>query len=216
MINLFSKKSHQNPVINNYLQSVKFSRNTKLKDIEFLVLDFETTGLNYKKDKIISMGWIVIKNLSIDLKSIKHTIINPKDDLKNSVLIHKITDDEVSYGISISKAMTMLVQMMQNKVIIVHFDNIEKNFINYICKKLYGIKKLPIRMIDTLKIQIKKNKISGNNAENFRLYNLRDKYNLPRYKAHNSAIDALATAELFLAQISYINNIENLKLKDVL
>jgi DNA polymerase-3 subunit epsilon len=32
-----------------------------------------------------------------------------------------------------------------------------------------------------------------------RLFNLRPRYNLPQYKAHNALSDALATAEVFLA-----------------
>ena len=32
-----------------------------------------------------------------------------------------------------------------------------------------------------------------------RLFNLRPRYNLPRYKAHNALSDAIATAELFMA-----------------
>ncbi len=36
-------------------------------------------------------------------------------------------------------------------------------------------------------------------ATDLRLFNLRPRYNLPRYRAHNALTDAMATAELLLA-----------------
>ena len=39
-----------------------------------------------------------------------------------------------------------------------------------------------------------------------RLYALRERYGLPRYNAHNALSDALATAELFLAQVEHMDS----------
>lgn len=216
MMGLLSKKS-DNLIVNNYLNTPKIKKKTAIKDISFLVLDFETTGLNHKEDFIVSMGWVVIDHLSIDLSTAKHIIIDPKDRLtEDSILVHKITDDEVKNGMGIKEAMQHLITQMQNRVLIVHFEQIEKNFINHVCKKLYNLT-IPLQIVDTLKIQIKKNRNSGStNAEGLRLSNLREKYNLPRYKAHNATLDAIATAEVFLAQTSWMGDLDKLKLKDLL
>ena len=39
-----------------------------------------------------------------------------------------------------------------------------------------------------------------------RLFNLRDKYGLPQYGTHNALSDALATVELFFAEIASLEN----------
>jgi DNA polymerase-3 subunit epsilon len=218
MISFFKPKTTGNQVVDSFLQTPKLKKNTLLQDSEFLVLDFETTGLNPQDDFIVSMGWVVIQNLTIDLKSSRHIIIDPKGRLTaDSVLIHHLTDDEVKNGVNIKDAMGELITTMQNKVLIVHYENIEKNFINQVCKRLYN-NKLPMQIIDTLKIQTRKNLMfqSDANVDGLRLFHLRDKYNLPRYKAHNAMLDAVATAEVFLAQISWMGKLDKLQLRDVL
>ena len=204
--------------VKNYLSAPLINKNTLIKDIEFLVLDFETTGLNANKDKIVSMGYTVIKDLHILLQYNSHFLVKPKSLLnEKSVTIHCLTDDEVEAGISISAMMQNLLKIMKSKVVIVHFDKIEKNFINKVCSQLYGFENLPIIIVDTLRIESKKRLLVQNSLSisSFRLFTLREKYNLPRYKAHNAMQDAIATAELFLAQIAYMGKISELKLKDV-
>ena len=39
--------------------------------------------------------------------------------------------------------------------------------------------------------------------KDLRLHGLRERYNLPRYPAHNALSDALSAAELFLAEAAY-------------
>jgi len=48
------------------------------------------------------------------------------------------------------------------------------------------------------------------------LFNLRRTYNMPAYKAHNALMDAIATAELFLAMVSKIASNKNASLRDFL
>ena len=45
-----------------------------------------------------------------------------------------------------------------------------------------------------------------------RLDDCRERYGLPRYGAHNALTDAIATAELWLAQMSHMQKKEALRL----
>jgi DNA polymerase-3 subunit epsilon len=49
-----------------------------------LVLDFETTGLDASKEKIISIGYTVIKNFHVLSGTSRHILINPKQELTGS------------------------------------------------------------------------------------------------------------------------------------
>ena len=94
-----------------------------------------------------------------------------------------------------------LLEAMAGKLLLVHFAHIEKKFFQHACKRLYGFAPdFPI--IDTLMIALKRldQKTALYSPNELRLFNLRDFYGLPRYKAHNALSDALATAELFLAE----------------
>ena len=204
--------------ISQYLSQTLISENSLIKDLEFLVLDFETTGLNVKTDKIISLGYVVIKDLHLLPASSTHILVNPKQQLsEENVGIHQITDNELKSGIRLDLALDQLLHEMTGRVVIVHFDLIEKSFINQACGRFYKIKSLPMKMLDTLRIE--QNKVRYTHSyvkqESLRLYALRDRYNLPRYKAHNALQDAISTAELFLAQIEHFGDKDNIRLKQL-
>ncbi|MDH5396136.1 MAG: hypothetical protein OEW97_07655, partial [Gammaproteobacteria bacterium] len=53
-------------------------------------------------------------------------------------------------------------------------------------------------------------------SKDLRLFNLRKKLNMPVYKAHNALLDAIATAELFLAILNDVSPKNNARLKEFL
>ena len=93
-----------------------------------------------------------------------------------------------------------LLQRLAGRVILVHYRNIEQNFIDAACRRLYG-QPFIIPIIDTLPIALRLLELRNHTIQpgNLRLFNLRPHFGLPHYKAHNALYDALATAELFLA-----------------
>jgi len=190
-------------ILKDYL-SVPFpDPNTALNKVPILAIDFETTGLNVKKDQILSIGHILIKNSGIDLSSAYHQVINTRGSLKEEgVIIHQITDDAKSQGEKAEKVIEQLLKAMAGKVLLVHFAHIEKLFLQHVCKQLYGMAPV-FPIIDTLVLARKRldQRTALYSPNDLRLFNLRESYNLPRYKAHNALSDALATAELFLAEI---------------
>ena len=100
---------------------------------------------------------------------------------------------------------------------LVHFARIEQQFLQQACIKLYGMAP-DFPMIDTLAIakrHLDKRDIAYDPSE-LRLNVLRAKYKLPEHHAHNALNDAIATAELFMAQMSKRNADNTLLLKDVL
>ena len=207
------------PALQQYLSIPLPEAKTPLSEVEFLVLDFETTGLDVERDRIVSLGYTLIKDLHISLSESGHMLVNPKQDMnEESVAIHELTDDEVQQGVKLTQMMEHLLSLMQNRVLVVHFDRIEKSFINKASTLLYGVDDLPFRMLDTLRIESKRQQREGGyiDPKNLRLFNLSGKYNLPRYKAHHAMQDAISTAELFLAQLSHMGKNPHSKLKELL
>lgn len=190
-------------VLKDYL-SVPFpDPKAALNQIPILSLDFETTGLDIKKDQILSVGHILIEGFEIQLSSAYHQVIKTQGHLKEeAVIIHQITDDMKSQGEGVETVIEQLLQVMAGKVLLVHFAHIEKHFLQHICKQLYGMAPV-FPIIDTLVLARKRldQRTALYSPNDLRLFNLRESYNLPRYKAHNALSDALATAELFLAEI---------------
>ncbi len=187
------------------LRSPTPSINTKLKDVEFLVADLEMTGLNPSTDKILSIGTTLISNKEIDHSSATHQLVFQDNvDLANSAPIHRIFNQDVTQGVSLENSLTAFLQQLQGRVLVLHHAALDKRFINTALAKLYGTSLL-CHTLDTLQIERRRLQQHGKEAHHLDLASTRARYGLPNYTAHNAAIDALATAELLLAQLSHID-----------
>jgi len=194
------------------------SPDTPLSDIDILSVDFETTGLHAVNDKLLSVGFIDIKQQQISLKDSYHQIIKTKDDLSaENVIIHQITDQQKEQGAPLKEVVEALLQALAGKVMLVHFARIERQFLQQACLELYGIAP-PFPMIDTLmlaKRQLDKKDVAYDPSE-LRLSALRQKEGLPNHFAHNALNDAIATAELLMVQVSNMSENHQLTLQDLL
>ncbi len=211
------KKAPQGP-LRDYL-SVPFpDNNIPIQHAPILALDFETTGLSAKQDQILSMGFVDIQNNEILLNSAHHQIIRTKGDLNaENVTIHQITDDAKAQGETLESAISTLLQALSGKVMLVHFARIERSFLQAACRQLYGMAPtFPI--IDTLEMARKRldRESLRYPPSALRLFNLRKTHQLPRYTAHNALSDALATAELFFAEVAALHYKQSPPLKTVL
>jgi len=192
------------------------SVNNLLKDTDILCVDFETTGLNAVQDKLLSVGFVELSQQQITLSSCYHQIINTKQKLKaDNVVIHQITDQQQQQGLPLENVVEKLLSALAGKVMLVHFAKIEREFLRQACLELYGLAPaFPI--IDTLAIAKRRldQKDVGYDPSALRLGALRNTHKLPHYYAHNALNDAIATAELFLAQTAHMP--EKTSLKQVL
>lgn len=210
----FSKKnanialdSESESKLSRYQLMATADKKTFADSCEFVAVDFETTGLNFKTDSIISMGFCPLKNDVIRLADCLHLVLKIDQRLMGqNVTIHGLTDDALERGVSQQEALDVFMRYTQGKVIIAHYHGIEERFTQSLALTLLG-SKLPLRFVDTFSIAEKQahrlNKPVQPNA--LRLFNLRKQMNLPNYKAHNALEDAISTAELFLAQKANIN-----------
>ncbi len=211
------KKSPEGP-LRDFL-SVPFpSLETQINTLPILAVDFETTGLDAKINKLLSVGFVAMDNEQIKLNSCYHQIINTSAQLEESnVIIHQITDDQKEQGQPLHIVIEQLLKALTGKVMLVHFARIERQFLQQACLELYGLAP-DFPMIDTLvvaKRQLDKRDVAYDPSE-LRLSNLRHKYNLPEHHGHDALNDAIATAELLLAQISNKSSTEKIALKDII
>ncbi len=187
-------------VMSDYLES----QAKNVRSGEILAVDLETTGLNEKTDVIISIGSVLIRDFKIVLSSCHHQVVRADREMNQSAIIHGITDDELQSGIPLQQAFDVLLEQLNGRTLLAHNAKVEQNFLSVACKKLYDIE-LFLPILDT--IAIENNRLSSNGKiiqkGDLRLSDCRERYNLPAYKAHNALNDALACAELYLAQIKY-------------
>ena len=211
-------KKQQAPVMQKYLSKTFANKKDLIETLDIVSLDIETTGLNPNKDRIVSIGLVQIEGLGIKLDTVWHQIISTHKNLSaQSVVIHQITDDQSETGMGINEAIPKLLERLSGKVMLVHNAKVEQGFINKICQTLYGCDFI-IPTIDTQALAKRSldRRDSPYQANDLRLFNLRKSYNMQAYKAHNALMDAIATAELFLAMVEKIAPNKNARLKEFL
>ncbi|MBM7070645.1 3'-5' exonuclease [Shewanella sp. 202IG2-18] len=194
-----------------YSDSILPKLNTPLSECEFLAMDFETTGLNSKKDSIISVGTVPFNLQRIYLNAARQWEVKPRTKLtSDSIVIHGITHNDIADAPDFSNVIPELLETMKSKVIVVHYHPIERQFLNKAL--LHALKEgIEFPVIDTLELehQIQQqiasgflNRLRGKKVPSIRLQQSRKRYGLPTYTPHHALTDAIATAELLQAQVA--------------
>ncbi len=199
--------------------SVPFpSAKQNCRDVEYVALDLETTGLDAQIDEILSFGFVQMTGRRIDLTTAQHWLASPTRAIpERSAIIHQITDDAAAAGEPLERLMARLLPRLAGRVLIAHHARVEFQFLNAACERLYGGRFL-MPIVDTQWIE--QRTLDRRNRsyapKELRLGRLRERYNLPRYRAHDALSDALAAGELFLAQLAEREGGHNLPLRDFL
>jgi DNA polymerase-3 subunit epsilon len=190
-----------------YYQAGMIAPQTALKDTPLLALDLETTGLDPSQDEIISLGLIPLSHKTIRCQGAQYWMAKPERSLNaESVTIHEITHSELAEAPRLYAILDEILMALTHQVIVVHCVAIERQFLLEASMKIYGFP-LYFPVLDTMDIERQATfkpwwKRFGRQPS-LRLDACRQRYKLPRYKAHHALTDALSSAELLQAQISY-------------
>lgn len=177
-----------------------------IKDQAFIILDFETTGLDSEEDLILSMGWVEMHNNKIDLATSQHLYINSDSQIKpETAIINHITPQMLSAGVSIHDAMMSFFDAAIGKIVVAHGCVVEESFMNHYLAAQYKISEFPLMWLDTMHLEKALAKAINQDSDlDVTLSGARARYGLPEYQTHNALADAVSTAELLLAIVKRI------------
>lgn len=123
--------------------------NIENQDIQ-IVLDIETTGLDYKREKIIEFAAVKLVNNKITEEF--ETLINPEQEIKpSSIAIHHITQEMVADAPTIEEIMPKILDFIKDYPIVGHNVIFDYSFLNRFSEELYG-KIIENNRIDTYHI----------------------------------------------------------------
>jgi len=201
-----------------YLRTPFPARQTRVDQLVFLAVDLETTGLDPERDEILSIGHVPIRHLHILLGDSAYLLVRPSGAIPaSSTVVHHICDDQAAGGVPLAKALPQLLQHLVGKVLVAHHAPLESAFLRHACRRLYA-GDVVFPTVDTLALERRwiERRHLGLPSGSLRLAAVRTRYGLPRYPIHNAFSDALAAAELLLAQIAYSGGGAQVRLKDLL
>ena len=176
-----------------------------LSQVQVLAVDLETTGFEPARDQILSIGWVPIRDRRVCLSGARCLGVRPQGPLPAaSVVVHGITDDRAAAGLELEAALAELLQALAGGVMLAHNARAEQGFLEAACQQLWGTG-FVVPTIDTFALELRRRQRGGRPVRpgQMRLARLRQAYGLPRYRVHGALIDAVAAAELFLAQLAH-------------
>ena len=184
---------------------------TPLSELAMMALDFETTGLDPQNDAIVSIGMVPFNLRSIQPAAGHYWVINPQRPLREeSITFHRITHSEVENAPTFDTLLDDILSRLAGHLVVVHYRNIERPFLDAAVMAACGEHCL-FPLIDTMMLEARHERIDhwrrlkrflGLQPNSIRLADSRARYGLPAYSSHHAKVDAMATAELFQAQVA--------------
>ncbi|WP_177207911.1 3'-5' exonuclease [Pseudoalteromonas denitrificans] len=204
------------------LNNLNKRHNLSCFDVNYLVIDLELTGLNSKQDEIVSLAWLPIVKQRIYVGKGKYFINSQVGKLKQSPIFHGLDTGAIEQGKPLNSALEQLVKLIDDSVLVFHNASLDWAFLLKAFKD-YNIsipteKIKSIVMIDTMKIEHRRLSRQSQDMrfDALNLERCRKRYHLPDYANHNAFTDAMATAELLLAQINNMSRSKALLIKQLL
>ncbi|WP_415396394.1 3'-5' exonuclease [Sulfurimonas sp. CS5] len=166
---------------------------------EYVVFDTETTGLNPKKDDILSIGAVKVKdNKIITSQTFEVFIKNSCEISSKSIEIHRIRPIDLQNAKSTDEAIREFLYFIGSRPLVGYYLEFDVSMINKYIKPMFGIT-LPNKMIEVSEIYFDKtiSLIPQGNID-LRFDTILKKCGVPDMGAHNAVNDAIMTAMIYL------------------
>jgi DNA polymerase III subunit epsilon len=178
-------------------------RSTPISEGEFVVFDTETTGLDRRSDKVLSIGAVKVRGLQVLVSDTFECLIQQEGAAATkSSEVHGLLSKELDAGITEQEAVESFVDFIGNAILVGQHVAFDIDMVNQMLKR-QGIKgKLHNRSVDTAHLAIRLERRHADShtlkTAEYSLDALCERYNLPTDDRHTASGDAFATALLLL------------------
>ena len=173
-----------------------FDENT---DNEYVCFDCETTGLDPKKDDIISIGAVIIKNNTIVASKKFVKFVKPKTKLQaEAIKIHHIRECDLKDAEDINTVIDEFLNFIGNRTLVGYFLEFDIAMINKYVKPKLGIT-LPNKILEVSAIyyDYKIERIPQANID-LRFNTIMNELKIPSLGKHDAYNDAIMTSMIFI------------------
>ena len=181
-------------------------------EVRFVSLDCETTGTDAKKDRLITMGAISVRDGEILLEDQFEAILHVSHNT-SSVLVHGMTAEEAArVGVEEGEALRGFLDFLGGAVIVGHHIGFDVEVIQHACQRNFGID-FSNRWVDTMELTLHLEDAGAFESEprgssgtvapfrDFSLDGLCRQFHVLPHDRHTAAGDAFITAQIFLKLI---------------
>lgn len=194
-------------------------------DYTIYVADVETTGLDSRKNDVIELSLVRLKDGVQKTWCLKPLMVENIDPVSLKINGHKLEDitHQTKFGretyldpkkviIEIENWVMEDDTPTSNRILCGQNIGFDKDMIAQLWFKCDSPETMPFsdrRALDTMQIEFFLDLCKGTIAEGYSLKNLTKKYGVKNEKAHSAAADTLATKEVFEKQLEFFTKILN-------
>jgi DNA polymerase III subunit epsilon len=175
------------------------------RDGAYCAVDLALTGLDPRRDEIVSFGAVGIDDGRIQMAGAVHGLVRPSGPLpERSVLVHGIRAEDVADAPPLPEAIEPLLALMAGRVLVVHAAWVERAFLGPALRRCGVRLRRPI--VDTAALaRLWLLERDGAAPRQLSLTQLAESLALPVHRPHHALGDALTTAQVFLALATHLD-----------
>ena len=172
------------------------------------------SSLDARTGHLLSLAWVPVDGAIIHAGRGEHRLLLATGDVGDSATIHGIRDRDLVQGEDPGTVLSAFLAAAAGRIAVFHHAPLDLAFLNRLHRRCYGLP-LSLSVIDTLARERRRRQRRGLLIApgDLTLAACRRHYGLPDYPAHDALGDALATAELLLAQLVHAG--EDVTLRDL-
>lgn len=166
---------------------------------EYVCLDCETTGLSPRKDEILSIGAVIIRDNKVLMRKTLNIFVKPSQNVnEESIKIHQIRPIDLEHAVEPQEAIYELLKFIGPRTIVGYYIKFDIAMISKYTKKLIGIK-LPNDSIEVSSMYYKtKKRASDYEFVDLKFDTIMKELDIPTLGKHDALNDAIMTSMIFL------------------
>ena len=177
-----------------------WTHDTSIERVRFVVLDSETTGLNPRVDRLVTIGAVAILSSEIVLEDSFDSLIRIEHNT-DAVTVHGVTRDESRRGVDETAALEQYLDYLKDGVIVGHHIGHDIATIDAALERHWGIRLLN-RSLDTMDLTLHLERDGAFEGRppirEFTLDGLCAMFGVIPHDRHTASGDAFLTAQVFL------------------
>jgi DNA polymerase III subunit epsilon len=192
-----------------YLEAPMPAASTPWREVEFTVIDLETTGLDLGSSEIISYATVTVSEGRITLADARYELIRPERMPDgDTIRIHGLREADLVDAPPLFDRLDDLLEAMSGRALVAHVAAVERAFL----RTALSFAGLELRnpLVDTAALDRELRRMREEPAVNdpIGLSDLARSLGLPVHRPHHADGDALTTAQAFIALATHLEAFE--------
>jgi DNA polymerase-3 subunit epsilon len=202
------QRSDASAAVSAYKAARPPSGTTPWREARYAVVDLETTGLDSKRDEIVSFASIPIQESRVIVGEARTTLVRPTDMPEaKTIRIHGLRPVDLAEAPTLPDVLDLMLEAMTGRLLVAHAAWIERGFLATALKPAGLRVAEPVLDTAALARHVLRSEGLGE-GEAMSLSETARRLGLPVHSPHVAEGDALTAAQVFLALSTRLDRIE--------